>query len=281
MKEAAPVVASSHQPRMDASTLIQSAISQGAPLFNTGDHLGCYNIYRQTATILINAPALPRDIEAKLSGAVEASFGQDPTAKAWTMRHCLDDVLARLRGGSAGGNGGGGGSRTFDFKDATWQIVDDRVMGGSSRSTISATPDGHAVFEGDLVVAGGGFASVRCVPGRMLDLTGARGLRLRCAGDGRVGYKISLKTDRNMDGVSYQASFDAGDGSSDAVKTVSLPLSAFKANFRGRPVPNAPPLRGEDVVQVGVMLSRYDAGSTDSRVQAGRFRLRLVDLSAE
>lgn len=264
---------------MDASALIQSAISQGAPLFNAGDHLGCFNIYQQTATTLVNAPALPRDLEAKLTGAMEAAKVQEPTAKAWTMRHCLDDVLARLRGGG----GGGDGSKTFAFKDANWQVVDDRVMGGSSRSTMSATPDGHhAVFEGDLVVAGGGFASVRCVPGRMmLDLTGARGVRLRCVGDGRVGYKLTLKTDRNMDGVSYQASFDAGDGSSDAVKTISLPWSAFQATFRGRPVPNAPPLRGEDVVQVGVMLSRYDAGSTDSRVKAGRFRLRLVDLTAE
>ena len=139
---------------------------------------------------------------------------------------------------------------------------------------------GKAVFEGDLVVAGGGFASVRCVPGRMLDLAGARALRLRCAGDGRHGYKLTLKTDRNVDGISYQVGFDAGDGSG-TVKTVSLPLSAFRANFRGRPVPNAAPLRGEDVVQIGVMLSRYEAGSIDEAVAPGRFRLQLVDLTVE
>ena len=50
------------------------------------------------------------------------------------------------------------------------------------------------------MVAGGGFASVRCVPPRgALDMmSGARALILRCSGDGRSGYKLTLKTDANM-----------------------------------------------------------------------------------
>ena len=43
---------------------------------------------------------------------------------------------------------------------------------------------------------------------------------------------------------------------------------------------SAPPLRGEDVVQLGVMLSRFDGGGTQAEVGAGAFQLRLRRLEA-
>ena len=135
---------------------------------------------------------------------------------------------------------------------------------------------------GDLVVAGGGFASVRCVPPRgALDMSGARALTLRCSGDGRSGYKLTLKTDANMDGVSYQQNFTPASSRDGTPQPVRLPLSGFRASFRGMPVPNAPPLRGEDIVQIGIMLSRYDEGRVDNSVAAGQFRLRVASLEAE
>ena len=266
---------------MDAASLITAAISRGAPRFNAGDAMGCFNLYRETASHLASVPGLvPQEAQVVLVSAIESSFGQEASAKAWTMRHALDDVLARLRGGASASDTETAPASTaapFAFGDAVWTTVDDRVMGGSSRSTMTTRKEG-TFFEGELVCQGGGFASVRCIPrAGSLGLAGARGLRLRCAGDGRVGYKITLKTDANMDGVSYQCGFDAGPGDG-AVRTVTLPFAGFQASFRGRPVPNAPPLRGADVVQIGVMLSRYDVGATDDRVRAGRFQLRLVDL---
>ena len=59
-------------------------------------------------------------------------------------------------------------------------------------------------------------------------------------------------------------------------------VQSFRATFRGRPVPNAPALRGEDVVQLGVMLSRFDSqsGRVDDKVVPGGFRLRLLRLEA-
>lgn len=45
---------------------------------------------------------------------------------------------------------------------AAWRAIDDRVMGGLSRSCPRHDTRGHAAFEGDLALAqGGGFASVR------------------------------------------------------------------------------------------------------------------------
>ena len=137
-----------------------------------------------------------------------------------------------------------------------------------------------ATFEGDLVVAGGGFASVRCVlpPQISANLGGATGLLLTCVGDGRNGYKITAKTDSSMDGVMYQLAFTPSSG---APQTIKLPLSAFRANFRGRPVPGAPPLRGENIVQLGIMLSRFsDEGGSVTSVPPGGFRLRVETLAA-
>ena len=50
---------------------------------------------------------------------------------------------------------------------------------------------------------------LRCLMPReaLLGLRGASGLLLRCAGDGRTGYKMTIKTDGDMDGISYQLSF--------------------------------------------------------------------------
>jgi hypothetical protein len=47
-----------------------------------------------------------------------------------------------------------------------WATVDDRVMGGISRSELRSAPTGHAVFEGEVSLErNGGFASVRSSPG--------------------------------------------------------------------------------------------------------------------
>ena len=283
-----------------AEQAIHQAISIGVPLFNGGDANGCYETYRDCAKYLISrAPSgLPRGGEARLQAGLDAATSGSAQDRAWAMRHSLDDVLSMMRSGG-GGSGGSGRSLQatpvpagspatadiLDFSDPAlqWMIVDDRVMGGSSRSRVSALPSGGgAAFEGELVVSGGGFASCRCVPPRGALgqlLRGAQGIVLVCSGDGRSGYKLTLKTDAAMDGIMYQAAFSAPSG---PLRAVRLPLSAFRANFRGQPVPNAPPLRGEDCVQVGLMLSRFsDGGRVEGGVQPGGFRLQVASLEAE
>lgn len=57
----------------------------------------------------------------------------------------------------------------FDFTDASavqgWAAIDDRVMGGVSRSSLQYDPAGHATFKGTVSLErNGGFASVRSSP---------------------------------------------------------------------------------------------------------------------
>jgi NADH dehydrogenase [ubiquinone] 1 alpha subcomplex assembly factor 1 len=148
----------------------------------------------------------------------------------------------------------------FHFEPVTsvadWFAIDDGIMGGVSNSRLRHHPDGHAVFEGIVSLANnGGFASVRS---RSLDLgsIGAVDCLLEVRGDGKR-YKLNLRTDDLFDGLNYQAAFEVPSGSWTWVR---LPLSGFVPTFRGRRVPNTPPLEPARLRQIGLMIADRQAG---------------------
>ena len=148
----------------------------------------------------------------------------------------------------------------FDFTDPNsadaWYAIDDRVMGGISRSTMRYDPAGHAVFEGTVSLErNGGFASVRSSPGER-GLAGAKACLIELRGDNKQ-FKLSLLTDDGFDSLNYQASF-APKGTD--WQTLHLPLADFRASFRGREVTDAPPLDPARIRQVGLMIAARQAG---------------------
>lgn len=159
----------------------------------------------------------------------------------------------------------------FDFADAesaaSWQLINDGVMGGLSIGTLRSEPQGYAVFEGEVSFENnGGFASVRCLP-REFGIAGAEALLIEVLGDGKV-YKLNLRTDDSFDGVNYQARFHPPAG----VWSVSrLATADFLPTWRGRPVPDAPPLELSRLRQIGLMIADR---------QAGPFRLAIRSISA-
>ncbi len=148
----------------------------------------------------------------------------------------------------------------FDFSGSTsvdaWNAIDDRVMGGVSRSRLRHDPAGHAVFEGTVSLEqNGGFASVRSSPGTR-GKPGAAACVIEVRGDGKQ-FKLSLLTDDGFDSLNYQASFAPA---TQDWQTIRLPLTAFRASFRGRDVPGAPALDPSRIRQVGLMISARQAG---------------------
>jgi len=148
----------------------------------------------------------------------------------------------------------------FDFTDpsaaSAWHAIDDRVMGGISRSSLRYDPAGHAVFEGTVSLErNGGFASVRSSPDER-GLPGAEACLIELRGDNKQ-FKLSLLTDDGFDSLNYQASF-APKGTD--WQALHLPLAAFRANFRGREVTDAPPLDPARIRQVGLMIAARQAG---------------------
>ena len=158
----------------------------------------------------------------------------------------------------------------FDHPEsvAAWSAIDDRVMGGISRSALRFDPAGHAVFGGQVSPDNnGGFASVRAPvsppPGADIDA-----IELVVRGDGHR-YKLNLRTDRGFDGVNYQTPFEPPAGQ---WATLRLTIDAFQPSWRGRAVPDAPPLRGARIEQVGLMIADRQFGAFVLAIGAIRAR---------
>lgn len=135
-------------------------------------------------------------------------------------------------------------------------------MGGRSSSEFRVVSEGIGVFQGMLSLEhGGGFASVRSRPTRT-DLSAYDGLEIRIRGDGKQ-YRLRLRTDPDLNTVAYQVSFETQAG---VWQSVRCPFEQFRPIFRGRAVPDAPPL---DVSQI---LSFYWMIADK---QAGPFRLEI------
>lgn len=146
----------------------------------------------------------------------------------------------------------------FDFQsptNATWQVVNDDVMGGVSTSSLRIT-NGVAVFRGEVSLENnGGFASVRSLPAR-LDLSNADSLVIRVRGDGRR-YKFTARMDQSFDTAIYQCAFTTKQGEWEEHR---LPLKDFVASFRGRVLTDAPPLNPAKVTSVGFLISDNQSG---------------------
>jgi monofunctional biosynthetic peptidoglycan transglycosylase len=155
---------------------------------------------------------------------------------------------------------------------APWQLVNDGVMGGVSSSRIEADADGVRFSGVVRTEYSGGFASARRALDAGRSVERVDGFVLRARGDGHR-YRLTVYVRAAGGGLqpySYYAEFTTEAG---AVTEQALPLAQFRATFRGRAVPEAPPLAWRDVAGVGLMLLKD--GHRDGR---GPFALTLLSL---
>ena len=154
----------------------------------------------------------------------------------------------------------------FDFSDPAavdnWQSIDDRVMGGVSRSQLRAAQD-HAVFEGHVSAENhGGFASTRATLPRTVPAD-VEYLWLELRGVNRMIY-VNLRTDSRFDGLSYRAGLRPGT----AWARHNVRFVEFEPVFRGRSVPDAPPLSPAGICQVGLMVADRQWGDFAVEIRA-------------
>jgi len=138
----------------------------------------------------------------------------------------------------------------FDFNtadEASWQVVNDGVMGGSSQGYV-VIEDGILRFTGTLVTQGGGFTSVRA--DRTVDLAGYDGLELRVRGGGRT-FEVAVNDDtRRWRGrVSRRAPFETGA----EWALVRVPFSTLRTTVFGQEV-SAPPIDLANVKRIGFYI---------------------------
>lgn len=155
----------------------------------------------------------------------------------------------------------------FPNQENRWEIINDVVMGGLSDSGISITDNRTALFQGVVSLENyGGFSSIRTHPGEF-DLSGYSGLMVRVKGDGK-DYRLRLRTDRDYDGIAYQAHFIT---EKDTWTTVRLSFDAFLPVFRGRVIEDAPHLNVSAIKRIGFMIADK---------QEGPFRLEIEWIKA-
>ena len=75
-------------------TMLSAAIQLGAPVYNSGDLRGCYEIYAATAKMLNRIVDGADDEREVLRDALEeAALESDVNEQAWTMRRAFDAIL--------------------------------------------------------------------------------------------------------------------------------------------------------------------------------------------
>ncbi len=159
----------------------------------------------------------------------------------------------------------------FDFSDpqqaALWLSMNDVVMGGVSTGGLAQHSDGSALFSGVVSLdQGGGFSSVRTPPAEY-NLSSFHGLALVARGDGKT-YKVNLTTTESFSDVLFQARFET---LPDQWIAVEIPFQEFLPTFRGRTLPDHPPLNSGCIRTFGLMISEK---------QAGEFSLEVTTISA-
>ncbi len=149
----------------------------------------------------------------------------------------------------------------IDFSNSSaahWQIVNDSVMGGISRSVLEMHDDGYALFSGTVSLENnGGFASVRNRAQSPVDLSGFKGLAVRVFGDGKT-YSLRVRTvkDGRLTPYSYELHFPTMAGE---WQTHKLAYSDFRPVFRGRAVRTAP-LNSDAILEIGFMIQDRQEG---------------------
>ena len=77
----------------EACEEISAAISRGAPLYDEGDHEGCFNMYKQAAEKILEECTVA-GVKRELRSALETVSKQaSATMRAWTLRHAFDAIL--------------------------------------------------------------------------------------------------------------------------------------------------------------------------------------------
>lgn len=137
-------------------------------------------------------------------------------------------------------------STQTDVKE--WRIVNDGVMGGISKSTLTLTNSGHGQFSGHVSLANnGGFASIQLNTKIKLSKE-IRFIVLRIKGDGKC-YDFRLKSN-----ISQSESYVHQFATSGKWENIVLSINEFYPQFRGRKL-NIPNFNFKSIEQLSFMIA--------------------------
>jgi len=133
-----------------------------------------------------------------------------------------------------------------------WAIVDDRVMGGISRSRMTIG-EGVAIYRGNVTTeSNGGFCSVRS-DRFFFDIEEADGVALRVKGDGGTYAFTVRRSDVDDPRMSFRHEFPTKIGEWTEVK---IPFETFEKWLWGRNLgQESPAYEGDVPISIGIMVT--------------------------
>ena len=135
-----------------------------------------------------------------------------------------------------------------------WNIVNDDVMGGVSKSYLSLNDENNLIFSGNVSLDNnGGFASSRMSLSTQ-SLNGIKSFKIKFRGDGNI-YKLRLR--QNNMRASYSSDFKS---IKDKWVEVNIPVEDFIPTWRGYSYNNYPALDIEKINSLGIHISDKQEG---------------------
>mmetsp|Transcript_58229 Transcript_58229/g.62910 ORF Transcript_58229/g.62910 Transcript_58229/m.62910 type:complete len:303 (+) Transcript_58229:2161-3069(+) len=162
-----------------AKSLISTAISIGAPAYNTGDIPECARIYKETALQI--APMLPQNLQTGLEATIQQTF-KNANEEAWAFRKNFDSIIDYQITFVPSSSETMNVTTLEPFTDSNMIpsqpcVVDDNVMGGVSQGNWLSASN---TFRGRTSLANnGGFSSLRWRFDRIQNWMYAKGIYLK------------------------------------------------------------------------------------------------------
>jgi len=153
-----------------------------------------------------------------------------------------------------------------------WRITNDDVMGGKSEGHFSLR-ENKAIFAGDISLDNnGGFSSV-FRPIAPLS-KGLDTVIINVLGDG-LTYQLRMFITHKGYRLAYKHYFTTAAGQQEEL---IYTLADFQASFRGRNIFNAPILKSEDIIEIGFLVTRKDAGAFSLAITSVDFKKACIDI---
>lgn len=226
--------------------LVEEAITLGVPLYNSGRFEACAGIYRMTlrSLQLLAADSIPAQVVDK---ALKRAAAEDAERGAWTLRYALDEIYRPTE------TERGVAMEIVPFildldQPGGWYALNDGVMGGISRGSMSYNNAGIGLFSGQLSLANnGGFSSVRTAI-ETGSLAGSDGIEMRVRGNERTYALLAATADARG---SWQGKFSVDE----QWRIVRIEFADMALSIRGWQPPTAPPVRAERIAMLGLIIS--------------------------
>jgi uncharacterized surface protein with fasciclin (FAS1) repeats len=89
-------VASAKSPAASGRQMIETAVKEGAALFNSGQHGACANLYMKTCEQLVELE-MSAQAKASMRSAMQTARGQhDMSSRAWTLRRAMESAYGQF-----------------------------------------------------------------------------------------------------------------------------------------------------------------------------------------